>query len=207
MDVETVWRRIHAGRRTLVEVLAGLDDAQWQSPSVCPGWTVQDVAAHVISAPQIRFRDFPGIIWRGRFDLNRAILLEGQRAGRAPTADILEQYARLDGSRGLAPATTPYEPMLDVLVHTQDIARPLGLEIEMPADAAAVSTDRALAHSRIFGRPQLDRVRLVATDIEWSHGSGPTVEAPMGELLLLATGRAADVRRVAGAGTALVRTA
>lgn len=206
MDVETVWRHIHAERRTLAETLAALDDDQWRVPSTCPGWTVQDVAAHVISSPQYRKRDFPGIVWRGRFDLNRAILLEGQRLGRASTAEILDQYERFSSSFGLAPTTTPLEPLIDVLVHTQDIARPLGLRVAAPPDAALVGTERALRQSKIFGRPDLDAVRLEASDIEWSRGTGPVVRAPMQEILMLATGRAADSSLLDGDGAGLVRT-
>jgi uncharacterized protein (TIGR03083 family) len=37
-----------AERRSLVELLTGLTGEQWNMPTVCPGWTVRDVASHVL---------------------------------------------------------------------------------------------------------------------------------------------------------------
>ena len=40
---------LFAGERdALVEVLEGLETSQWQAPTACPGWTVKDIAAHVV---------------------------------------------------------------------------------------------------------------------------------------------------------------
>lgn len=39
-------------RRRMQEMLAGLSDEQWSTPSRCDGWTVRDVAAHVAGVNQ-----------------------------------------------------------------------------------------------------------------------------------------------------------
>jgi uncharacterized protein (TIGR03083 family) len=31
-----------------IELLRGLNDQDWQRPTICPGWTVKDIAAHVL---------------------------------------------------------------------------------------------------------------------------------------------------------------
>lgn len=206
MEHDEIWRYVVTHRRALGATLGTLDDEEWAAPSLCPGWTVKDVAAHVISHPQHTWGSFLPVLLRGRLDLNRMILLDGQRRGRAPVADILRQYDDWADVRHLPPTTTPLEALIDVLVHSQDLLRPLGRPLDLPPAAAAAATDRAFAHSRIFGRPRLGDVRLVATDVDWSRGSGPTVKAPMQEILMLATGRAADVRLVSGDGAGLVRT-
>lgn len=206
MEHDEVWRYAVAHRRALGAILATLDDAEWATPSLCPGWTARDVAAHVISHPQHTWRSFFPTMLKGRFDFNRMILLDGQRRGRASVDDILRQYDEWSDVCHLPPTTTPFEALTDVLVHSQDLLRPLGRPLDLPPAAAAASTERALTQPRIFGRPRLDDVRLVATDVDWSRGHGPTVEAPMQEILMLVTGRAADVRLVSGDGAALVRT-
>lgn len=208
MDVEDVWRHIHQQRRELAGVLRALDTATWDAPSACAGWTVRDVAAHVIHSPQYRWRDFVAMMVRARFDLNRAILVDGQRLGTAPPADILDQFERWDGSRSVPPTTTPLEPLIDVLVHTQDVVRPIGREHPMPVDAARAATERVLAkRQKVFAPHRLDAVRVVATDTDWARGSGPEVRAPMQEILLLATGRGCDRRLLEGDGSPLVLTA
>jgi len=37
-----------AERQALLQLLSGLTDDQWTTPTVCPGWTVKDVALHVL---------------------------------------------------------------------------------------------------------------------------------------------------------------
>ena len=208
VDLEDIWRNIHAQRRALAATLAGLEEARWGVASLCAGWTVRDVAAHVIASPQYRWRHFVPMVVRARFDINRAILEDAQRRGRAPIADILEQFERFGGARSVPPTTTPYEPLIDVLVHTQDILRPLGIQHEMPTDAAVAAADRMLAKpSDLFEPSGIDAVRLEATDVQWARGEGPTVRAPMQEILMLISGRAADAALVAGDGAALVRSA
>jgi uncharacterized protein (TIGR03083 family) len=36
-------------RATLAELLSGLDEAAWERPTVCPGWSVRDVAVHLLA--------------------------------------------------------------------------------------------------------------------------------------------------------------
>ena len=43
-----VWLLVHAERAALIDDLVGLTDAQWAHPSLCEGWTVHDVAAHLV---------------------------------------------------------------------------------------------------------------------------------------------------------------
>ena len=47
MDRDDVWRAIDDQRRRLVDLLEDLSDTEWREPSLCRGWTVRDVAAHV----------------------------------------------------------------------------------------------------------------------------------------------------------------
>lgn len=207
MDPDTAWRHTHEQRRALRDLLVSLEPDEWAAASLCEGWTVRDVAAHVISVPQMTWGPFLGACVRGAFWLPRIGRLEGQRRGRAAVDDILDQYVRFDGSRVSTPFTGHLEPLIDVLVHGQDIARPLGRTFDVPPEAAAAAATRALQIGVFFGRPRLGGVRLVATDVDWSNGAGAEVRAPMRELLLLSTGRAAVGSLVEGAGRDRVRLA
>ena len=195
MDKDTVWRHIHEQRRALADHLAGLEEAEWEHPSLCAGWTVRDVAAHVISTPQIGWAEVARLAPSMMLGYNRAIFRATKKAGRAAPADILGDYARYAGSRHHVPVTTHVEPLIDVLVHSQDILRPLRIEHAMPVDAAAFAADRARLEARIFGTASTLRgLRLVATDTDWDRGRGEqVVEAPMQDLLMFVTGRASRV--------------
>jgi uncharacterized protein (TIGR03083 family) len=110
------------------------------------------------------------------------------------------------GSRRTAPGVTPLEPLLDVLVHGQDITAPLGRPRTMPVEAATTAATRVWdmpwpMSSTFSPRRRLAGLRLVADDADWAVGEGDPVEGPIQALLLVLTGRTAAVRdRLSGAG-------
>jgi uncharacterized protein (TIGR03083 family) len=205
MDGNELWGHVHAERAALASLLAHVAPDQWDAPSLCPGWRVRDVAAHVISAPQSTPCGAAAAAVRGRLDFNRMILLDGQRRGSAPPDSSLDDYRRLAASRRRAPGTWGTTPLLDVLVHTQDVAIPLGIRHRMPADAAAACAEQVWRASFPFAaRRRLAGLGLRATDVDWQAGSGPAVEGRMEALLLLLTGRRAWLGRLTGPGVALL---
>jgi uncharacterized protein (TIGR03083 family) len=94
------------------------------------------------------------------------------------------------GSRRRVAFITDLEPLIDILVHNQDIARPLGVDHPIPPHAAAAAADRVLGTRAPIRRWKPPRdVRFVATDTGWAFGSGHEVHATMGTHLLTLTGR------------------
>lgn len=191
MNREASWAVIADQRRSLADLLAGLTDAQWESRSLCDGWRVRDVAAHIAMAPQpigLGAMAREGVRARGSFDrLNHDLAV---RHASRPTDQIVSEIREFADSRRL-PVVTNYRNILfDILVHGQDIAMPLGIERPMPLDAACACADRVWTMGWPFwARRKLRGYRLVATDVTWSAGTGAEVAAPIAELLMLVTGR------------------
>ena len=200
MDRNSIWDHTVEQRYALAGILRTLTPDQWETPSLCPGWRVRDVAAHVIASPQATvgatLRMLPGM----RHGYHGMIFRETVRRGQASTGEILRQYDEYAGLRRAPAVTTHVEPLLDVLAHTQDIVRPLGIEHPMPPEAAAVAGDRARL-LRMAGR-RLRDLRLVASDTDWARGRGDVIEGPMEELLMLCTGREPRWERLVGTGVA-----
>lgn len=191
MDREESWRVIAEQRLGLARLLEGLSDAEWEQPSLCTGWRVRDVAAHVAMAPQVpglgsMLTD--GIRARGRFHrLNHDAAV--RHASRPPPDLVAELRAHADSRR--LPVVTNYRNILfDVLVHTQDIAIPVGRDVPMPLEAARAGATRVWTMGWPFwAGHRLRGMRLVATDTDWSAGSGLELRGPIAMLLLLLTGR------------------
>jgi uncharacterized protein (TIGR03083 family) len=191
MDREETWRVITEQRLGVARLLEGLSDDEWEQPSLCAGWRVRDVAAHVSlvalpPSPGTLLVDFIRV--RGNFHrLNTMASL--RRAERAPEQLIadLRQHA---GSRKIPLVSNQRNLLFDVLVHAQDIAIPLGIDLPMPVPAAAVGASRVWSMGWPFwARRRLRGLRIVATDIDWSAGAGAELRAPIRMLLLLLTGR------------------
>jgi uncharacterized protein (TIGR03083 family) len=191
MDREQSWQVITQQRLGLAAMLEGLSDTEWEQPSLCVGWRVRDVAAHVAMAPQVpglgsMLAD--GIRARGSFHrLNHDVAV---RHAARPTRDIVAELRAYAESRRLPVVTNCRNIGFDVLVHTQDIAIPLGLDYPMPSEAARAGAERVWTMRWPFwARRRLRGVRLVATDTDWSAGVGVELRGPIGMLLLLLTGR------------------
>lgn len=66
MDRTRLWALIHEERAAMAATLESLTPEEWEHPSLCAGWSVKDVAAHVISNPQIGWAQLLGVLGRNR---------------------------------------------------------------------------------------------------------------------------------------------
>jgi uncharacterized protein (TIGR03083 family) len=202
VDAESSWRVIEQERRSLAALLENLTDDQWNTPSLCDGWRIKDVAAHVALAPQAPSplaMVVEGVRAGGRFhQMNHDVSV---RHAERPGADLVAELREHASSRKLPKVTNYRNILFDVLVHGQDIAIPLGIRREMPKDAARAGIVRVWTMGWPFGvkRP-LKRFRFTATDVDWAAGDGPEVSGPVEALLLLLTGRPAALPRLSGRG-------
>ncbi|GIF20415.1 uncharacterized protein (TIGR03083 family) [Actinoplanes tereljensis] len=202
MSRDEIWQAIDAQRLALAAILDDLSADEWQVPSLCAGWTVRDVAAH-LTLQQLGLRDLGAMMlsWRGSMD--RTIAHAARRKARMPTGQLVAELRGMAGSRRHTLGVTYLETLTDILVHGQDIAVPLGRELVMPPAAAAVAATRMLTMRIPPPLPAARRakgVRLAATDVDWSFGTGPEVSGPMEALLLAVTGRGVALPRLAGHG-------
>ena len=190
VHVDAVWAEIERQRHDLADLFETLDEQQWRMPSLCRGWTVADVAAHVTFAARARpLAAMAGLV-RARGSFNRYVAQDARQRSQLPKQELISELRAVAGSRSHPPLTTPVDPLVDVLVHGQDVAVPLHIDRRMPAAAAEAAADRVWSMSFPFwARRRLRGHRLVATNADWSAGDGVVVEAPIERLLLMLTGR------------------
>ncbi|GAA2810289.1 maleylpyruvate isomerase family mycothiol-dependent enzyme [Nonomuraea dietziae] len=203
MDRDKIFSWLKAERLSLADFLDDLGAHEWETDSLCPGWTVHDVAAHLtMSTRSTLLGTIRGVI-RARGDFHTMVADQArERAARFTPAELVAQFRQTAGSPRRALGAGPLDPLVDALVHGQDVARPLGRVREMPEGPVMA----ALAHvhdSSFYGaRKRFLGTRLVATDLDWSAGEGPDeVRGPAGDLLLLATGRVSGLAALSGSGT------
>lgn len=202
MDRSGILAWVKAERLSLADFLDDLDDHEWQRDSLCAGWTVHDVAAHMTLSTRSTFLGTIKGAIRARGNWNRMEAgLARDRAAVFGPAELIAQLRETAGSAHRAPLSSRWDPLVDALVHGQDVARPLGREREMPAEQTVAALEHVLASPFYGARKRLAGTRLVATDREWAAGNGQDeIRGPTGELLLLATGRAAGLAGVCGPG-------
>jgi uncharacterized protein (TIGR03083 family) len=202
IDQDGVFAAVAASRRAVADLLESLDERQLATPSLCAGWDVRTVGAHLAQSAGPVLRETLGALVRARGHLHRANAESARRAAGRPVPEIAALLRERADSRFTPPVTGPRAPLTEVLVHGGDMRLPLGLPHQ--ADPAAVRTALDFVTS---GRPigfvprgRLRRLRLVATDLDWAWGSGPAASGRGLELLMAACGRAPVVDRLSGPG-------
>ena len=206
MDRDEVWRTIDEQRSELADLMETFTEAEWATPSLCEGWRVREVAAHLTLA-HTTLRQGLGPAIRARGGFNRMIYQTAMVQAELPVEDYPVLLRAMVGSRRKAPFITDLEPMIDQLVHGQDMVVPLGRSREMPPEAAATAAQRAWSMGFPFGaKKRLRGFTLAATDHPWTVGAGPVVEGPIRALLMLVTGRDVVLPELSGPGADELRT-
>ncbi len=202
-DDAKTWTMIHSERKAVTAALEGLTTEQWEAESLCAGWTVQFLAAHILAgAEQTQGRFLRGMVATG-FSFN-ALMERDARSREALGPDqLIERLGQRTATTNHPPA--PVMAMLgEVVVHGEDIRRPLGLTGTVSDEAANACLQMyTKASFPVGGRKRIGGLRLVATDTGWSYGAGPEVTGDAMSLLLAMTGRAAGVAGLTGDGLAV----
>jgi uncharacterized protein (TIGR03083 family) len=205
MERDEVWRTIDQQRAELADLMETFTEADWEAPSLCEGWRVREVAAHLTLA-QMGLLPALGEVVRARGSFNAMIRDTALRQGERPVSDYPVLLRAMVGSRKKAPFISDLEPMIDVLVHGQDMVVPLGRTREMPLEAAATAAQRVWSMGFPFGaKKRLRGFTLAATDHPWTVGTGPVVEGTVGTLLMLVAGRHVVLPELSGHGAGELR--
>lgn len=202
-----MWRVLDGERAGLADLLASLTPEQWTRPSLCEGWTVREVAAHLSLGPRIGWGVFLVEMVRARGGFDRLVAGTARREAARPPGELVAELRAASGSRHLAPGQKLADAMMDVLVHGQDIALPLGIDRPMPPEAARVSAEHTWRMGFPFhARKRLRGFRLTATDVSWTAGEGAEIQAPIATLLLVLTGRYTILPGLTGPGARALTT-
>lgn len=216
-EADAVWGAIDDQRTRTADLLEQLTAEQWDHPSLCQGWTVRHVAAH-LTLQQQRVRDVAAFVAHNPRML-RSLTLNATihdsavlQAHVLSTQEIIARIRAMIGSRRHNAFVTPLETLTDILVHSQDVAIPLGLDLPMrPTPTTLAATRRWDTRDTwpalVFRRLPLDSYRLTAMDTDWTRGQGPEIAGPIGALLLLLTGRSVALEQLTGQGADALRSA
>lgn len=202
---------LRAERAALLETLVELTDEQWHQPSLCEGWRVVDVAAHLAWTPVLGPVAGAVAMIRNRGSVNAMIASTAIAwSDRGREAIVGQLAANIES--GATPIGMPtVAAVADAVVHGADVRRPVGLARAVPAAAlepiAAFVLHTPWPLNGVVGGNAARRVagvRLVADDTDWSYGEGPEVRATAETLALLLYGRRIWHDDLSGAGAEMV---
>jgi uncharacterized protein (TIGR03083 family) len=197
-----LWLMVNDERKALVADLKSLTEEEWRTQSLCALWTVRDVLAHMTAtASTTPARFLAQFACSGfRFHVMNQRNLE-REIGENP-ADTLARF-----ESHLYDTTAPpggVDSILgDLILHGEDIRRPLGISHRYPLEAVIRVANSCKDSNLLLGsKRRIAGLTLRATDTPWSTGVGPVVAGPAVSLLLAMTGRTSAQADLRGEGLA-----
>ncbi len=185
------------------QALAGLldsaTDAQWDTPSLCAGWRVREVIAHMTMAARYSEEEFMAELRRCEFDFGRLSNEIAARDAGLPASELVAGLRSEVMQHWTPPGGGWHGALNHVVIHGLDVTVPLGVPRRSPDATIRVVLDDLTVggvHEH-FGTSIRGR-RLQATDLDWSYGSGPALRGPAGDLALALCGRAIPQGRLGG---------
>ena len=193
---------VEAERSELAELLGRLSPEELDHPSLCQGWSVRDVAAHAISYDRLNPFVYAVLFVFTGLSINRTNKALVWWWRRRDLDRLMDAYRRSPRPRGMMRLLGSRIALLDVLVHQQDIRRPLDRPREIPP-ARTEAVARILVHHRIGagGASRARHLRFEATDAGWTVGTGEqTVSGPAEAIVTALAGRADALQSLEGDG-------
>ncbi|MFP7761404.1 maleylpyruvate isomerase family mycothiol-dependent enzyme [Marisediminicola sp. LYQ85] len=195
------WNAVHTERRALIRDLESLEPGRWTTASLCPGWDVHDVLAHLVDSAKTTRLGFVRRMLAARFDFDRDNAAGVARERTRDPGRTLDRFRSVSSSTSTPPVALATR-LVEAYVHGEDIRRPLGIDSDYPPEHVATALAYQVTTSvKIGGGKELAHGwRLVATDTELVHGDGPEVRAPAIALLLAISGRPVSAAELGGPG-------
>jgi len=197
-------------RADIHDFLASLEPGQWNVPSLCEGWRVRDVAVHLLVDEPVEQLGYPKALAKAasmRFSVHRINDWWSERNRDRPTDSIVAAFATPlrpgPVSRLLARIAGPALGMRAMVIHHQDMRRPLGMPRVVPEERLRAALGVILTSRGSINLGSLQRgegIRLRATDMDWSWGQGPEVSGPAEAILMALAGRAVALAELSGEG-------
>ena len=192
----------------LAAFVADLPEAQWDHESLCQGWRVRDVIGHMCVGHTERLGSILLAVAKKRGDIDAASAEASVEfaSERTPAelslifSDVVENRTK----KGIARVIPNKAGFTDHLVHHQDIRRPLGLPREIPEARLVAALDAVVGLSP--AKKRLREVKVVASDVGWTHGDGPELRGPAEAVILASMGRGVALHDLEGEGAEVLAT-
>jgi uncharacterized protein (TIGR03083 family) len=191
---------------SLADLLDDASDAQWDTPSLCAGWRVREVVAHMTMAARYSEQEFMAELQRCAFDFTRLSNEIAARDANLPAGELIKNL-RSEVMRHWAPPGGGYHGALNhAVIHGLDVTVPLGVRRLAPDQTIRMILEDLTGGdvSARFGVDIAGR-HLQATDLDWSFGAGPVLRGPAADLALVICGRSVPPGRLEGAPLVLRR--
>ena len=200
------WALVRDERHDILVFLRELTAEQWVAPSLCEGWRIRDVAAHLLVDAPVRELGTLRVLARmarWRFDVHKANAWWVDHNADRPIATLIDRFEQSLTPGPMSKLLGPQSQLRASVIHHQDMRRPLALPRSIPAERMIAVLDAVLTTKgsiNLGSRQRAQGIRLTATDLDWSRGEGPEVTGPAEAILMALAGRRTALGELNGDG-------
>jgi uncharacterized protein (TIGR03083 family) len=191
-----VWAVVDDERRDVLAFLDSLTAGDREHDSLCDGWRIREVVAHLIWVPTVTIGSVIIPTLLAGFKLDRMIDREAKRGAKQEWSELREQFSATIGDRRLPPKTDVGGVLADVFVHHQDMRRPLGQSRHIGEDRLRLVLEQVNKEAGSYAKG----LTLKATDLVFEEGRGPVLSGPAEALIMVLAGRKAALTELGGPG-------
>jgi uncharacterized protein (TIGR03083 family) len=173
----------------LADLLASAPAGTWDAPSLCEGWQVRHVVAHVAMPVRLTPETFGAEMAAAGGDFGVLSNTVAARDAALPPADQLDALRSPSLHAWQPPGGGEVGALTHAVIHSPDVTVALDQPAVAPADAVIAVLDQLTGADGAWFGIDLTGVRLEATDTDWNWGTGDVVRADSGQLVALLSGR------------------
>lgn len=191
-------------RTDFADMLDGLSEEQLATETLCPGWTPVEVGAHLVSFIELSLPQMMLSMAKAGFNVDKAWIANAKKYSAQGPEEISRKLREHASKPSPMKSFPPGLTSNDVAVHTQDVRRGLGLEGELDPDVLRAALEFCTVDPKgkiHVPTKDIAGLRLEATDLDWSWGSGDLVKGP-GEAILMSINRRDARSELDGPGVA-----
>jgi uncharacterized protein (TIGR03083 family) len=192
-----------AERTELTSMLAALPTVRWSDPTLCEGWRVCEVVAHMTMPFRMSTPQFLLSLARSRFRFDAMADRVARRAASTMSPPELLASMRDNIEHPWSPpGGGPVGALSHDVIHGLDISVALGLDRRPPASRVGLVLSHLRDRKVSFFGVNLSGVRLEATDLDWHLGDGEPLRGTAQDLLLVICGRRLPADLLSGTAAA-----
>ncbi len=182
----------------LADLLEALSDTGWDTPSLCDGWRVREVVAHLTMPVRYSSEEFMIELQDCNGDFTRLSNLVASRDAVLPTSTLVANVRDKTMHQWAPPGGGLIGALNHIVIHGLDITVPLGVSHGSSETLRVVLDDLTIGGTHGHFGFDIGGLTLVATDMDWSFGSGVPISGAAEDLALLICGRSLPPGRIHG---------
>lgn len=181
---------VRQGYQELADLLEGFRVERWDEPSLCEGWRVREVVAHMTMPVRYDQAAFMAELEAAGYDFTKLSNTVAARDSSLPTETFVAQLRDGTMASWTPPEGGAMGALSHLVIHGLDVTVALDVPRPFPDESVVTILDELTEGGKnVHFGTDLEGCAFEATDLDWRFGTGPAQRAPADRILVHLCGR------------------